>query len=109
MHNMNQLKTSSASQAEGIDRLYIERLMEKYPDITGQERLEILHFLTKAPVIDTALLTCNDAIRENLEAFKLENQKQLGVTWKNWFYLIVLLSLFAIASYFLWGEGVSVS
>lgn len=108
MHNMNQLEESSASQAEGGDRLYIESLLEKFPDITDQERLEILHFLSNAPAIDTALLTCNDAIRENLEAFKQENRKQLGVTWKNWVYLIVLLSLFTIAIYFLWGEGVSV-
>src|SRR5690606_41902391 len=108
MHNMNQLEESSASQEEGGDRLYIESLLEKFPDITDQERLEILHFLSNAPAIDTAFLTCNDAIREHLEAFKQENRKQRGVTWEDWVYWIVLLSLCAVPIYFLWGEGASV-
>lgn len=107
MHNMNKTEANPASQAEDSERLHMESLLENYPAITEQERLEILHFLTKASVIDAALLTCNDAIRENLEAFKLDNHKQLGITMKNWIYLLGLLGLSALAVYFLWEPTVS--
>lgn len=105
MHNMNEIGNKPASQTAESGRLYIEGLLEKYPAITDRETSEILDFLTKAPAIDAALLSCNDAIKENLKAFRYDNSKQLGFTLQGWLSLSGVLGLLALAIYFLWDSG----
>ncbi|MEW4468935.1 hypothetical protein AB1K62_14005 [Parasphingorhabdus sp. JC815] len=78
MHNMNELVNKPAIQVAESGHLYIEILLGKYPAISDQEAQQILEFLTTAPAIDAALLTCNDVIAENLKTFKHGYRKNIG-------------------------------
>jgi hypothetical protein len=105
MLKMNEIKSGSASQSAENGRLYIEGLLEKYPSITEGERLEILDFLSKASALDAALLTCNHAISEKLNAFKHDNRQQLGFTLRSWVVFAIMMSLIALAVYYMWDAG----
>tara|TARA_R110000824_G_scaffold18510_22_gene73218 strand:- start:1258 stop:1635 length:378 start_codon:yes stop_codon:yes gene_type:complete len=97
MHKMNEIDNGSAARTADNGRLYIESLLAVYPAVTEQDRLAILSFLSTAPALETALLTCNERIAERLKAFRHDHRKQLGVTMRNWLYLAILLSFVVFA------------
>ncbi len=103
---MNIVENSSVPDGAESRRLYIENLLAKYPTTTDAEKGEILSFITKASALDVALLTCNQAISEKLNAFKHDHRKQLGFTVRNWINFAALLGLVTVAVYFLSNFGV---
>ena len=74
---MNEMTNKTAVGTADSGRPYVEDLLSRYPAITDAEKLAILDFLNKSSALDSALLTCNEAIAENLKAFRQDNRKQL--------------------------------
>lgn len=102
---MNEMtKRPAVSTAENA-RLYVEDLLARYPSVTEGEKETILAFLNGSSALDTALLTCNEAIADNLKAFRQDHRKQLGFTPINWMILITILGLVAFAVYYMWDAG----
>ncbi len=106
MHKMNEIENGAVVQTAESGRLYIEKLLTKYPSVTDDENLAILEFLGNASALDAALLTCNEIIAEKLKAFRNDNRKQLGFTSRSWVGLAILLGLVALAVYLMWDLGI---
>lgn len=106
MHKMSEIENGPAVPTAESGRLYIEKLLTKYPSTTDDENLAILEFLGNGSALDAALLTCNETIAEKLKAFRHDNRKQLGFTSRNWVGLAILLGLVALAVYLMWDLGI---
>jgi hypothetical protein len=102
---MNEMTNKTAVGTADSGRLYIEDLLSRYPAIAEAEKLAILDFLNKSSALDSALLTCNEAIAENLKAFRQDNRKQLGFTPVNWLIMASILVSVAFAIYYMWDAG----
>ena len=105
MHKMNEIENGTVVQTAESGRLYVEKLLTKYPSTTDDENLAILEFLGNGSALDAALLTCNETIAEKLKAFRHDNRKQLGFTSRNWVGLAIVLGLLALAVYLMWDLG----
>lgn len=102
---MNEMINETAVVTAENGRLYIENLLARYPSITEVEKQTILGFLNTSSALDTALLTYNEAIAENLKAFRQDNRKQLGFTPVNWMILAIIFGFVAFAVYYMWDAG----
>ena len=61
-------------------RLRAGELLMRYPDIDETEERELLDFYNSASALDTALLTCNEALRPNISAFLASHKRDLHHT-----------------------------
>jgi hypothetical protein len=87
-------------------RKEIEELLAKYPNLNDEENSKILEFLTNAPGLETALLTCNEDIRSQLESFKADHRSELGFGPKEYLLLACILISIAITVYLSWDAGI---
>lgn len=102
---MTDTQTSLALQRAESGRSHIEYLLTKYPETNESENFEILSYLENSSAFDVAILTCNDAVSDNLRAFKRDNDQQLGLTLQGWACLAGLVAIVALSVYFLWDIG----
>jgi hypothetical protein len=56
-------------------------LVSRYPGVTEREVQEILTFMRTARHLDIGLLTADDGIRPNLDAFMLDHKAHFRVKW----------------------------
>ena len=61
-------------------RLRAGELLVRYPNLDQNEERELLDFYNSAGAIDTALLTCNEALRPHIAAFLSEHRRDLRHT-----------------------------
>lgn len=52
-------------------------LLLRYPNLDESEERELLDFYNSAGAIDTALLTCNEALRPQIAAFLSDHKREL--------------------------------
>ena len=102
---MNKMINKAAVGTADNGRLYAEELLARYPATTEDENQSILEFLSRSSALDSAMLTCNEAIADNLKAFRQDNRNKLGVTPVNWLSLLILLGAIAAAIYYMWDAG----
>ena len=53
----------------------VANLLKRYPHVTDDDRKEILHFMKEARHLEVGLLTANDKVRPQLDAF-MEDHKR---------------------------------
>jgi hypothetical protein len=97
--------TTEIQDAGGDQRLHIEALLARYPDIHEDEVTEILEFHRSAPALETALLTCNDAVRDRYAQFQKDHSKYFGFRPRHYLLLAVILALIAIGTFYSWNAG----
>jgi len=56
-------------------------LVSRYPGVTQDEAQEIVTFMRKGRHLDIGLLTADDAIRPNLDAFMEDHKADFRVKW----------------------------
>ena len=66
------------------DRERVSRLLLHYPRVSDGESREILDFLRTARHLDVGLLTANDRIRPQLDAFMADHKRHFEVKWTEW-------------------------
>jgi hypothetical protein len=68
------MKNDSHGSARDIARARARNLLALYPSLTSEELIELRHWFCKtASSLDVAMLSMDEDIRENYEAFKAEN------------------------------------
>jgi len=59
----------------------VSRLLFHYPRISDQQSREILDFLRSARHLDLGLLTTNEQIRPQLDAFMADHKRHFRLKW----------------------------
>lgn len=77
-------RTASAAEATAIrlTRQHAADLLARYPDLSPQETGEVIAFLREGTHLEVGLLSSNQAIRPNLDAFMAEHKRALGLSVK---------------------------
>jgi hypothetical protein len=57
----------------------IGKLLSAYPDVTDEDRKEILAFMKEGRHLDIGLLTANDQLRPKLDAFLADHQRHFAL------------------------------
>lgn len=57
-------------------------LVSRYPGITDEEAQEIATFMRTGRHVDVSLLTANDSIRPNLDAFMEDHKADFRIDWR---------------------------
>ena len=96
-------KNSIAADPERLH--HVQGLLARYPEIDADERQEILHYLRKAPALDAGLLTGIDAIRPQLDRFRVDHRQQLGLQKRDYAVIAIVLLFVAILCGLLWDAG----
>lgn len=68
-------------RAARSDRERIADLVHRYPRVTDSEAKEILTFMRTGRHLDVGLLTADDSIRPNLDAFLDDHKAHFRVRW----------------------------
>lgn len=71
------LQTTGFHDGNPALRLRAGELLARYPDLQIDEERELLDFYNSAPAIDTALLTCDEALRPHIDAFLKAHARDL--------------------------------
>lgn len=80
----------------------VESLLKRYPDLVQNERQEILLFLRKGRLRDRGLLTANQSISDELEAFRNDHDRELSLSWGEFFVIALIIMLAVVAAASLW-------
>lgn len=88
------------------DRADIERLLNRYPEISAEEADEIILFLRKAPVLDRGLLASTDELRAKLVSFQEQHRKALGLDSRDWIVVAFILLAIILGCLLLWDSGI---
>ena len=77
---MNSYSASAAiADAERVSRQQIADMLARYPDLSPTEVAEIVDFLRNGRQLEIGLLTCNQSIRPQLDAFMVEHRRKLSL------------------------------
>ncbi len=71
------------------DRERVSDLVRRYPKITNEEAEQILRFVREGRHLDVGLLTADDAIRPQLDAFMKDHKGRFALKWSE---VVALLS-----------------
>lgn len=88
----------------GADRVHIEALLSRYPEVSAEEDAEILRFMKKSPALDVALLSTAD-IRQQLARFRADHRKQFELGLHHYLGVLFLVAMLLIACAMLWDIG----
>lgn len=83
-------------------RLRASQLLARYPQISGDELQELRSFYNTAPAIDTALLTCDPALMQQIVRFHSEQKRFLRHQAKLGTLLFICFALLALIAYAIW-------
>jgi len=81
---------------------HMEALLKRYPDLVQIERQEIIQFLRKGRLRDRGLLTCNQSISDELEAFRNDHDRELSLSWGEISVIALMIMLSVAAAASLW-------
>lgn len=83
-----------------------EELLRRYPSISVEESVEVIHFLKHGQFIEVGRVTAIPELRNNLDAFRQEHRRafSLGVLDYIKFMLISIVPI-ALLVWFLWPSG----
>lgn len=81
----------------------VAELVGRYPDVSEQDRREILAFMQTGRHLDIGLLTANDRIRPKLDRFMRDHQSQFGVTVAEVAAVVAAIVVLLTVMWLLWG------
>jgi hypothetical protein len=96
---------AGAAPAPTHPRKHVEQLLGRYPAIDPGEAAEILRFLKTAQPLELGLLTSNEAIRPQLERFRIDHARELSLGWKGLLVAFAIIALLALIAALLWDAG----
>jgi len=100
---MKMSESSKRSVAVDPKRLaHMESLLKRYPDLVQNERQEIIQFLRTGRLRDRGLLTSNQSISDELEAFRNDHERELSLSWGEFFVIALIIMLAVAAAASIW-------
>lgn len=80
----------------------IAELVSRYPGVSDGEAKEIVSFMRNGRHVDVGLLTANDAIRQNLDAFMADHKPDFQVKWSETALVSGAIAAALVVFWFLW-------
>jgi hypothetical protein len=99
---MNYQTTHEEIRALRADRERVADLLERYPRISAEEIREIITFLRTGRHLEIGLLTSNDRLRPNLDAFMHDHKAHLQVKWREAVALIAGVGALLTMCWLIW-------
>jgi hypothetical protein len=103
---MNSLPLAKQSLPDEGERARIEELLRTYPKVSKHEAGEILRFVKDGPAIWVGLLTADDKLKGQLDAFRRDYAAEFSVTPREYIMVAALIIALAGACFFLWDIGI---
>ena len=83
-------------------REHITRLLERYPQVSDADRNEILRFMKEARHLEVGLLTANDNVRPQLDAFMDDHKQQFRLDVFDVVRAVALIAAILTVCWLLW-------
>jgi hypothetical protein len=80
----------------------VAQLLARYPHVSKNENREILDFMKTGRHLEIGLLTSNEKLRPNLDAFIEDHQKHFRVSFTEAAAVVVLIAAFILAAWLFW-------
>jgi len=80
----------------------VAALLGRYPDISKSENREILEFMKTGRHLDIGLLTSNDKLRPNLDAFMDHYKKHFRIGFGEAAAVVAMIAAFLVACWLFW-------
>jgi hypothetical protein len=81
----------------------IATLLGRYPNVSDEEREEILAFMKEGRHLEIGLLTSNGKVRPQLDAFMEEHKRHFRIGAADLTKLFVVFAILATVSWLVWG------
>jgi len=89
-------------RAVGSTRDRVTRLLERYPHVSDIDRKEILQFMKEARHLEVGLLTANDNVRPQLDAFMEDHKRHFRLDAFDVFRAAILIGAIVMVCVLLW-------
>lgn len=83
-------------------RAHVAKLLSRYPDVSNTEREEILTFMKKGRHLDVGLLTANDNLRPQFDAFMVDHKRHFRLGVFDVLRVLALIAATLIVGWVLW-------
>jgi hypothetical protein len=80
----------------------VSKLLTHYPDVSDRDRKEILAFMRKGRHLDIGLLTANDSLRPQLDAFMADHKRHFQIDVFDVVRVLAVIGAAVIACWVLW-------
>ena len=80
----------------------VAKLLARYPDLSKNENREILEFMKTGRHLDIGLLTSNEKLRPNLDAFMEVHKRHFQVSFGEAIAVVVLIAAFLVVCWLFW-------
>ena len=99
---MNAHATRTEVGTRPTSRERAAKLLERYPEVSENENREILEFMKNGRHLDIGLLTSEETLQPNLDAFMKDHQKHFRVSFGEGTAVVVTIAAFLVAAWLLW-------
>lgn len=85
-----------------ITRERVAALLGRYPDVSKDENLAILDFMKTGRHLEIGLLTSDEKLRSNLDAFMKDHRRHFQVSFGEAAAVISMIAAFLLAAWLFW-------
>lgn len=94
--------TSHDVRAVRSKRDRVASLLKRYPHVSEKDRNEILQFMKEARHLEVGLLTANDNVRPQLDAFMDDHKKQFRLNAFDVLRAVTLIGAIVMVCWLVW-------
>jgi hypothetical protein len=80
----------------------VAKLLTRYPKVSARENREILEFMRNGRHLEIGLLTSDERLRPNLDAFMRDHKKYFQLTFREAAVIVAVIAAFLLAAWLLW-------
>ncbi len=99
---MNAHATSAEVALWPTSRERVAKLLGRYPQVSKNENRAILEFMKNGRHLDIGLLTSDQSLKPNLDAFMEDHQKHFRVSFGEATAVVVMIAAFLLAAWLFW-------
>ena len=78
------------------------KLLARYPNVSKNENRVILEFMKTGRHLEIGLLTSNEKLRPNLDAFMEDHKRHFQLSFREATSVVVLIAAFLVVCWLLW-------
>ena len=85
-----------------ITRERVAALLGRYPDVSKDENRAILEFMKNGRHLEIGLLTSDEKLRPNLDAFMEDHKRHFRVSFGEAAAIVAMIAAFLLAAWLFW-------
>ena len=85
-----------------ISRERVAVLLARYPTVTKNDKREILEFMKNGRHLEIGLLTSDEKLRPNLDAFMEDHKRHFRVSFGEAAAVVAMIAAFLLAAWLFW-------